>query len=65
MFVCNNMVFRKENNESARPPRSLFRRLLRIIIFVFAGFSGLLLLLTWYFYLDRDNIGKKGTPLFK
>ncbi|MEE9462732.1 MAG: hypothetical protein V3V53_12920, partial [Bacteroidales bacterium] len=53
------MRLRKKNNKSARPPRSLFRRLLRIIIFAFIGFVSILLLLTGYFYLDRDNIGRR------
>ena len=53
------MRLRKKNNKSARPPSSLLRRLLRIIIFVFIGFLSVLLLLTGYFYLDRDNIGRR------
>jgi uncharacterized protein involved in outer membrane biogenesis len=53
------MRIRKKNNKSARTPRSLFRRLLRIIIFVFFGFLGLVLLITGYLFLDRDNIGKR------
>ena len=53
------MRFRKKNIKSIGPSRSLFRRLLRILIIVFAGFLGIVLLLTGYFYLDRDNIGRR------
>ena len=53
------MRLRNRHIKSKRPPRSLFRRILRILIFVFLGFLGLVLLLTGYFYLDRDDIGKR------
>jgi uncharacterized protein involved in outer membrane biogenesis len=52
------MRFRNKHIKSQGPHRSLFRRL-RILIFVFVGLLGMVLLLTGYFYLDRDNIGRK------
>ncbi len=52
------MLFRKKNTDVASPRRSLYRKLLRIVIIVLLGFIGVLLLLTGYFYLNRDNIGR-------
>ena len=53
------MRLRKKNKKYARPPRSFFRKLLRILIIVLFGLLGIILLLTGYLYLDRDNIGRK------
>jgi len=39
--------------------RTLFRKILRIIIFLLTGIVGIVLLITGYFYLDRDDIGRR------
>ena len=53
------MLFRNKHIKSIRPPRSFFRKLLRILIIVLFGLLGIILLLTGYLYLDRDNIGRR------
>ncbi len=53
------MRFHKQNIKSARPPRSFFRRLVRILIIVLFGLLGIILLLTGYLYMERDNIGRR------
>jgi len=53
------MPLRRKNRKTVRSRGSLFLRLMRLVIFVLIGFLGILLLLTGYFYLDRDNIGRK------
>ncbi len=38
--------------------RPMVIRIIRVLLFSFLGFLALLLILTGYFYLDRDNISK-------
>ena len=53
------MRFLNKHIKYIRPPRSFFRRLLRILIFIFVGLLVIVLVFTGYLYLDRDNIGRR------
>ncbi len=53
------MLLRTKHTKSHGSSGSLVSRLMRILIFIFVGILGMVLLLTGYLYLDRDNIGRK------
>ena len=53
------MRFRKKNTSTPGKPRSLLRKIIRTAVYVFLGTLLLLIGFSVYFYVDRDEIGKK------
>jgi len=53
------MLLKKKNITIKVKSRSLFKRISRILIFLFIGLVVIVLLFTGYLYLNRDNIGRR------